>query len=139
MINKLTNAFGKTYLTIKVEPMTNWIQIVWEGYLSEATVKTGSLAVLEALQASGYSCVLNDMRLVLGPISASEWAAIEWAPQAAKAGLKHMAMIISPDAIASASVSNFNDHQAHFLANMFDDIQDGKVWLQENCSKSVQS
>ncbi|WP_299700220.1 STAS/SEC14 domain-containing protein [uncultured Pontibacter sp.] len=135
MNTKLTNAFGKVYLTIKVDTANSWIHVIWEGYLSENNIKTGGQAILETIEASGFTCVLNDMLLVLGPIRTTDWATDVWAPAVAKAGLKHMALVNAPDAIASTDVSNFHNEQTHFQTDVFGNLMDAGDWLRQQCLK----
>jgi hypothetical protein len=136
MHTKLTNAFGKVYLTIKADAANNWVHVIWEGYLSENNVRTGGQAVLETIKATGSSCVLNDMLLVLGPIRNTEWASNVWAPEVAKAGLKHMALVNAPDAIASTDVSEFHNEQTHFVTEVFGNVVDAAGWLKQQCQKN---
>lgn len=136
MNTKLTNAFGKVYLTIKVDAANHWVHVIWEGYLSESNVKTGGQAVLETVKASGFTCVFNDMLQVLGPIRTSDWATNVWAPEIAKAGLKHMALVNAPDAIASTDVSNFHNDQDYFHTEVFGNLADADEWLKIQCHKN---
>lgn len=134
MTRKLANAFGKVFQTIELDTENKWVQIVSEGYLSAADIKAGALALTETIKESGFSCVLNDMRLVVGPISASEWAAAVWAPEVAKAGLRYMALLNTADAIAATGVLQFHTSQTYFKTEVFDDVHVAKVWLQQRCN-----
>lgn len=136
MNTKLTNAFGKVYLTIKVDAANKWVHVIWEGYLSENNIQTGGLAILETIKTSGYSCVLNDMLLVLGPIRNTQWASNVWAPEIAKAGLKHMALVNTPDAIASTDISDFHNEQSHLHTEIFGNLIDAGDWLKQQCLKN---
>lgn len=129
MKRKLTNAFGKVYLTLEVDNDNKLVHMTWEGYLSESNVKTGGTALIEVLKSCDFNCVLNNMLAVLGPISATEWAAKEWAPQVANAGLKYMALVNVPDAMATSDVSNFHEQQAHFHTEVFTKLDEAKAWL----------
>ncbi|MFD2245034.1 STAS/SEC14 domain-containing protein [Pontibacter ruber] len=137
MNQKLTNAFGKVYLTIEIDKDNQWVHVIWEGYLTEANVKAGALALTDAVVASGLNCVLNDMQLVFGPIRSTEWAATEWAPVVAKAGLKYMAIVNAPDAIAATDVDNFHNRQTYFDSAVFTHMGEGKKWLKQHCQKSI--
>lgn len=134
MTRKLTNVFGKVFQTIELDTENKWVQIVSEGYLSDADVKAGALALTETMIETGFSCVLNDMRLVVGPISASEWAAVVWPPEVAKAGLRYMALLSTADAMAVTGISKFHIKQTYFLTEVFDDVHAAKVWLQQRCN-----
>ena len=134
MTRKLTNAFGKVFQTIELNTENKWIQIVSEGYLSDSDVKAGALALTETIKETGFDCVLNDMHLIVGPISASEWAAEVWAQEVAKSGLRYMALLNAPDTMAMAGVSQFHTKQTHLQTEVFDDAHEAKVWLQKRCT-----
>lgn len=133
MKRKLTNAFGKVFLTIEINTSLKQVHVTWEGYLSESNIKAGGLAIMDTLKEYGFSCVLNNMLAVLGPIRATEWAATEWAPAIAEAGLKYMALVNAPDAIAHADVSYFHQRQAHFKTEVFNDLHTASDWLHVQC------
>ena len=87
MKQELTNAFGNVYLTIEVDLLNHWVHTNWIGYLTEEITKAGTEAYTEAVKESGFNCVLNDSRQVLGRWEHSvEWALHEWVPQAVYAG-----------------------------------------------------
>lgn len=133
MTTKLTNAFGKVYLTIKADAANKWVHVIWEGYLSENTIKTGGQAILDTIKVTGYNCVLTDMLLVLGPIRTTGWTEDVWTPAMAKAGLEHMALVNAPGAIAATDIFNYHNQQKHFHTEIFSKTADAGQWLRQQC------
>ena len=131
MENKLSNAFGRVYLTIRLDRINRWVRATWEGFLTEASVQSGAQALTEVVEASGFSCLLSDVRQVLGPIRSAEWAAQEWAFEAGKAGIRYMALVYDPDSMAVSDVSTFHCKQIHFCCEIFVSIEEGERWLAE--------
>ena len=133
MTQELKNAFGRVYLTIEVDPKNKWVYVNWMGYLTEDNVKTGALAYTQALSEAKYTCVLNDTRLLLGGWNHSmEWVINDWAPRAARAGLRHFAMITTPETFAASSASEFYAHLKSFQAQVFDDKIQAEIWLKQH-------
>ncbi|QHL87343.1 STAS/SEC14 domain-containing protein [Nibribacter ruber] len=132
MIQELVNPFGKVYLTIKKDAENKLIYVNWVGYLTEENVKTGALAYTKTLAEAGFHCVLNDTRSIVGSWNHSmDWVVKEWAPSAAKAGLKRIAMLSSPQSFGETSADTFIKEQMAFEAKCFDDMEAAKRWLQE--------
>lgn len=130
MRQELSNIFGKVFLTIEVDRKNKWVHNDWVGYLTMDNVKSGGLAHLNTVKEAGFSCVLNDSSKILGSWDHSlEWTAKEWAPLAARAGIKHFAMITSPDSMAESSAVNFSNLVAAFEVRVFNHITDAKDWL----------
>lgn len=76
--------------------------------------------------------MLNDTRLVIGSWNHSlEWVLQEWSPNAAKAGLKHFAMITTPETFADSSAAAFYANLKAFQAGVFDDMDNAKQWLRQ--------
>ena len=108
MVQELKSSLGKVYLTIETDHENRWIFVDWQGYLTADNIKTGAQAYIDALSRAGFSCVLNDTRSVRGPWAHSmDWVINEWAPSAAKAGLRHFAMLTTPETLADSSNATF--------------------------------
>ncbi len=134
MMQELKNATGRTYLTIETDAENRWVAVNWMGYLTADSIKDGARAYTAALAKSGFSCVLNDTRSVRGPWDHSmDWVINEWAPNAAAAGLKHFAMISTPDSLADGSAANFYAQLTAFQAEVFDNDGEARVWLRRFC------
>ena len=134
MITELKSALGRVYLTIEADPKNRWVFTDWQGYLTADNIKEGAQAYTEALAQSGFSCVLNDTRSVRGPWDHSmDWVINEWAPNAAKAGLRHFAMITTPETLAEGSAANFYAQLTAFQGAVFDNLADGRDWLSQRC------
>ncbi len=95
------------------------------------------MAVTQAVSTSELNCILNDMQLVLGPIRSSEWAAVEWAPQVAEAGLKYMALVNTPGAIAETDIATFHTRQEYFQTKVLTSLDAGKEWLRQHCPQKL--
>ena len=133
MVQELKSSLGKVYLTIEIDIKNRWIFTDWQGYLTAGNIKTGAKAYMDALAKSGFSCVLNDTRSVRGPWDHSmDWVINEWAPNAAKAGLRHFAMISAPETLADGSAANFYAQLTAFQGQVFDNLVDARKWLGEH-------
>jgi hypothetical protein len=118
------------YLTIDTDTENKWIAVTWQGYLTASNIQDGARAYTAALAQAGFSRVLNDTREVRGPWDHSlEWVVNDWAPAAARAGLRHFAMITSPESLAEGSASAFNAQLTAFNAQVFATREDAERWL----------
>ena len=130
MIQKLKNAFGKVYLTIEVDIVNRWVHTNWFGHLTEESVKTGTEAYTQAVKESGFNCVLNDSRKVLGSWDHSiEWALREWVPQAVYAGIKYFALIAKPGSFSEESAATLTSRINVFDMRIFENKTDAVEWL----------
>jgi hypothetical protein len=118
------------YITIETDRANQWIHVTWQGYLTASNVQEGARAYTEALAKAGFARVLNDTRLVNGPWDHSmEWVVNEWAPAAARAGLRHFAMITTPASLAEGSATAFYAQLTAFEAQVFDSPERARRWL----------
>ena len=132
MIQELTNPFGRVYLTIETNRANRWIHVRWMGYLTEDNIKNGANAYVQALIDAGYNCVLNDTRLIIGGWDHSlDWVLHEWSPRAANAGLKHFAMISTPETFGGSTADTFHGASKLFETKVFDDRSDAEAWLRQ--------
>ena len=132
MKQELKNPLGRVYITIETDPRNHWIAVDWMGYLTAESIKAGARAYTEALARSGYNCVLNDTRKVLGPWDHSmDWVINEWAPNAATAGVEYFALIATPESLADSSASNFYALLKSFKARVFGNETDAAAWLRQ--------
>ena len=135
MVEEFKSSLGKVYLTVETDYENRWIFTDWQGYLTADNIKTGAQAYVDALAKAGFSCVLNDTRSVRGPWDHSmEWVLNEWAPNAAQAGLRHFALISTPETLADGSAATFYAHLTAFEAHVFDNMADARNWLRKQCS-----
>lgn len=136
MTEELKSSLGRVFLTITTDEANRWIFVDWQGYLTADNIKTGAQAYTAALAKAGYSCVLNDTRSVRGPWDHSmDWVINEWAPNAAKAGMRHFAMITTPQTLAEGSAANFYAQLTAFEAAVFDNLADARHWLLKACAQ----
>ena len=136
MIKELRSSLDKIYLTIETDHENRWIFADWQGYLTAENIKVGANAYTQAVADSGFSCVLNDTRSVRGPWDHSmDWVINEWAPNAAKAGLRHFAMISTPETLADGSAASFYGQLTAFQGNVFDNMAEARAWLRQYSGK----
>jgi hypothetical protein len=130
MKQELNNAFGKVFITITVDRENRWVHTNWIGYLTEDNIKAGARAYTQAVQDAGFNCVLNDTSQVVGGWDHSiDWVVNSWSPQAARAGIKHFALITTPKSFAEASASSFFSNLKAFEVKVFDNLPDAEAWL----------
>ncbi|AKQ45809.1 hypothetical protein TH63_09395 [Rufibacter radiotolerans] len=138
MTQEYRNAFGNVYLTVTVDSENRWVHTDWMGYLTEESVKAGALAYTDALRKADLFCVLNDTTKVIGSWDHSvDWVVNQWAPMAAKAGLRHFAMVTAPQSFAEGSASAFYSSLKDFEARVFDNIQEARQWLRQYSLSNV--
>ena len=136
MIQELKSPTGRVYLTIDTDTVNRWISVDWIGYLTADSIKAGAQAYTDALAKSGFTCVLNDTRSVRGPWDHSmDWVINVWAPNAAAAGLKHFAMVSTPESLADGSAANFYAQLTSFQAEVFDNLSSARAWLGQHYKK----
>lgn len=137
MKQTLQNSLGRNYITVEQDTANRWISVDWMGYLTTDSIKTGARAYMDLLARSGYQAVLNDTRNVLGPWDHSmDWVINEWAPNAAAAGLRYLAMISTPDSMADSSAATFYAQLKAFETRIFDNEIDAKAWLRQSLAAS---
>jgi len=130
MKQELKSSLGRPYITIEDDLENRWIMVDWAGYLTADSIKAGAAAYTAALAASGLHCVLNDTRKVIGPWDHSmDWVINVWAPNAAAAGLRHFALISTPDSMADGSAANFYAQLTAFKARVFSNEEEARTWL----------
>lgn len=130
MRQELKNAFGKVFLTIEVDTRNRWVHVNWIGYLTADNIKTGAAAYTVALQRAGFSCVLNDTREVVASWGHSlDWVLHDWSPSAARAGLRHFAMVTDSGTFAGSTAADFYTNLTAFQAEVFDDMGKARNWL----------
>lgn len=130
-MQELKSSLGRLYLTIEPDLENEWIRVTWQGYLTASNIQQGAQAYTDALAQAGFSRVLNDTRLVLGPWDHSmDWVVNEWAPNAAAAGLRYFAMITTPQTMAEGSAAEFYAQLTAFEARVFDNTDKAQKWLQ---------
>lgn len=132
MKKELKNAFGKVFLEVTVDTENRWVHTNWIGYLTKDNIMEGALAYTEAVNESGFSCVLNDTSQVLGGWDHSlDWVVNQWGPQAANAGIAYFALITRPDSFAGSTALSFYESLKAFQVKVFDNIADAAVWLRQ--------
>jgi hypothetical protein len=127
---ELTNIFGSVFLRVKADTERKWVHNDWIGYLTMENVKKGALEYLEVVKETGLECVLNDNSRVLGSWEHSiEWVKDEWEPLAAKAGIRHFAMIVSQNSLTENSAIAFEHMIKAFEVKVFYDKDKAEQWL----------
>jgi hypothetical protein len=130
MNKELTNIFGSVFLRVKADTQNKWVHNDWIGYLTMENVKKGALAYLEVVKDTGLACVLNDNSKVLGSWDHSiEWVKDEWEPLAAKAGIRHFALIVSQNSLTESSATAFEKMIEAFEVKVFHDKDKARQWL----------
>ncbi len=131
MLQELTNAFGKVYLTIEHDSSNKWVYNNWIGYQTQPGIKAGADACLVPLQTNACAFLLNDNREVVGPWDhAVEWIVMDWAPRALAQGLTHFANVVSPESMAALSAQAMHlGLGGRLVMRMFGNIDDAKAWL----------
>ena len=133
MPTKLTNGFGKIYLTIDYDAANHWVCNNWIGYQTYTGIVAGADACLHPLRENNCSYLLNDNREVIGPWNhAVEWIVADWAPRAIAQGLTHFANVVSPESMAALSAEAMHlGIGGRLQMRMFGTFTDAQAWLRE--------
>lgn len=132
MKQEFKNAFGKVFITVAIDQENRWVHTNWIGYLTEENIRVGALAYTEAVKEAGFNCVLNDTRQVIGSWDHSlDWVVNQWGPQAARAGIKHFALITNPASFAETTAAAFYSNLKAFEVKIFDDKSGAEDWLRQ--------
>ena len=139
MPTKLTNAFGKVYLTIEYDGANNWVYNNWLGYQTQPGIVAGANACLVPLQSNACAYLLNDNREVVGPWDhAVEWIVTDWAPRAVAQGLTHFANVVSPESMAALSAEAMHlGLGGRLQMRMLGNIDEAKAWLHKEQEAST--
>ena len=131
MTQKLTNAFGKVYLTIEFEKPSGWVYSNWMGYQTLPGVVTGADACLAPIEENACAYLLNDNREVVGPWDhAVEWIVTDWAPRAIAVGLTHFANVVNPESMPALSAEAMHlGLGGRLQMRMFGNIDEARAWL----------
>ncbi|UOQ52326.1 hypothetical protein [Hymenobacter cellulosivorans] len=131
MRRELSNAFGKTYLTINYDAVNNWVYNNWIGYQTHAGILVGAEAGLEVLMKRQCPYLLNDNSLVVGPWDhAVEWIAQDWTPRAIAGGLTHFAHVVDPGSLAALSAEAMHTSIGdYFQMRTFGSLAEAQTWL----------
>lgn len=85
----------------------------WYGYQNLGSIRSGGMAILEAMKTYKCNVVVNDNTGVKGTwFFAFEWAENTWFPQLLNAGIKSFAWIMSHD--------KMSEKAAHTVINKLD-------------------
>ncbi|MES2456151.1 MAG: ATP-binding protein [Bacteroidota bacterium] len=126
------NQFYKNdHITIFQDKDNHWLEVDWMGFQTVDAVKAGGMKMLEMLEASGFSKVMNDNTNVLGTWSeASDWAGQEWFPMMENAGLRYFAWVYSPSAFSRLSAEKAVDVKVgNTVVQFFTDAESARTWL----------
>jgi hypothetical protein len=124
--------FQKPFLEAWVDQDKGWLYLDWKGYQSNASVKEGCEAALEAFVRHKLHKVLNDNTHTLGIwIGAAPWLIFNLLPRARKAGLQWCAHIYGPSRLARISADAALGLQNPNTADMrgFDHRTEAEAWL----------
>jgi hypothetical protein len=132
MRQEIKNAFNKVFISISVDQGNRWVHTNWMGYLTEDNIKAGALAYTEAVAEAGFNCVLNDTSQVVGSWDHSlDWVVNQWAPAAARAGIRYFAIITNPESFAHITATNFYSQLKAFEVRVFDNQAAAEAWLRQ--------
>lgn len=122
---------GVPFATITYNKEKKWLFIDWEGFLTVEMVKEGSEELLNLFKDIGeISKILVNNQKISGPWDkANEWYATDWNPRAIEAGLKYMAVIVSPSIFTQLSLQNFIELNPGYQVRSFQEANNAEEWL----------
>jgi len=118
---------------IRFNPETRAIEVIWKKVHDDATYKLVFTKGVEFLKEYSASAWLSDIRQqgVVGPANA-KWLQTEVIPQAIKAGLKRIAVVMDKDVFKQFYVKNIQHTTENSLMQNFDSTESANAWLKEN-------
>lgn len=133
MVREVTNAFGKTFLTMEYEPQNHLTRNTWQGYLTLESIMRGANVGLEFLAETRCPYLLNDNTHVTGPWDhAVTWIGQDWTPRAIALGLTHFAHVVDVKSFAALSAEAMVSGVAgQFEMRIFGQVEDARRWLHE--------
>lgn len=129
----LRNSTGSLYLTIDYDADNHWVCNTWSGAQSFAGMSMGADATLHALQKHRCGYLLNDGRQVVGPWDhIVPWMFTDWLPRALAQGLTHLAIVVSPEALAARPAEPLPAHLgSQVQLRVFEEGAAAHAWLHE--------
>ena len=123
--------FKSPELNIYYDTLYDWIYMDWIGEQTVESIKLGCKQLLKFIQSERCPKVLNDNTKVTNIWSdTAAWIAVEFLPQAEKAGLAYLAWIYSPDHFSRLSADEvIGRHQTSIVTIPFNSYEEAKNWL----------
>jgi hypothetical protein len=88
--------FQDNSIKLEYNILSDCIIASWNGSQTELSIETGYTRILDAIKTHLCSGLLDNHSQISGLwAGAAEWLAQEWVPEARKAGLKHIAIVLS--------------------------------------------
>ncbi|MCJ8164591.1 hypothetical protein MKJ04_07005 [Pontibacter sp. E15-1] len=131
MYLELRNAFGKVFLQIGYNPVSDYVYCNWLSYQTKESVMHGATVMLDLLQQHGCRKVLNNNTQVVGPWDHSiGWLYQVWLPKALALGLNQFANVSVQDSFSDESFTKISDlANLNLFVNTFTDEEVAKEWL----------
>lgn len=127
--------YDKSHLTLSYDADNFLLISDWKGTQSEDDIKSGGIAIVEALKSKGCAKVLNDNRSVTGAWSGGvEWTSKVWTPMMIEAGLQFFAWVYPPAVYtqmsANRAINKMEDpYRDRFVK--FDDWNKARDWIMD--------
>jgi PAS domain S-box-containing protein len=120
-------------VTIIYNKAYNRIDADWTGFQSLESIQRGCLHIQDMLVKNNVYKILNDNSNVLGNWSeAADWAAQEWLPAIAKAGLRYFAWVYSSSAFSRLSArKSVSMLPANIIMRFFTDTASAETWINQ--------
>lgn len=125
--------FDSATFTVMLEPASGWLHVVWRGEHTAATSVANCGLILQFVQQTNCTKILNDSSEVLdGWYAATQWVGADFFRQLVNAGVQAIAWINAMDWPARTCIQTAVNHAPHPLVNTFefDDEAGARAWLQ---------
>lgn len=136
---ELKNTRGDVVYTLSYVRERNYLYAEWVGYAVRQNILDGGQSQLDWARANavrlGTTVVVNDNRRMRGGWEpAVEWARQVWAPAMFDAGIRHNAVILSPDLPTQVSTESMVDDlpRGAVAMQVFPSLQDAERWIVAN-------
>jgi len=120
--------------TIEWDEEIGAIVFTWDEYVSGATFREGSEALLDAIKRRDAAKVLTDTRGINAhDAEDQQWMQTEWMPRALDAGLEYSAVVHPDSVISEMDVESILEGMEHSGADplLTSDMAEAREWIAE--------
>ena len=125
-----TILFKEKYCEISFDESNKILTAKWIGYLKPETIRAGCEKIVEATERHQVLNHISDQReLKVLSKECQQYLTDEWFPAVAKAGMKKIAILVSEDVFAQATVANVNTKAGNLQIASFHSIPQAHSFL----------
>lgn len=118
---------------IQYDPVQNWVNMKWEGYISSLEFREGTELMLNLLIKNNANKVLADIKhMLLIDREDQEWLINYFLPRAVRFGFKAIALLKPISIFNDSAIKQISSNIDQKISiRVFNDMQSAKNWLIE--------